>query len=70
MFTHRERNTAQSLKKILPFVTMNPEGITLSEISYTGKDDLTCMWNLKNKKPNPQIQRTDRWLPEVGIGGG
>ena len=26
--------------------------------------------DLKNKKPNPQIQRTEGWLPEVGRGRG
>lgn len=31
-----------------------------------GLCDLTSKWNLK--KPNSEIQRTDRWLSESGLG--
>ena len=57
--------------KILPFTAtwMNLEGIMPSEISQTEKMTcgLTYMQNLKSKtneqrKQNPQIQKTNRWL--------
>ena len=55
---------------------MDLEGIMLNEISEAEKDkypDLTFIWKLKmkakTKKLNLQIQRTDWWLPEVGVDG-
>ena len=53
------------------------EDIMLGEENQTEKDkfcDLTYLWTLKtkpktNKKNNPssQIERTDCWLPELGV---
>ena len=55
---------------------MDLEGIIISELSQTEKRqilyDFTSMWNLKNKKQtsvydkkvsDPQIKRTNSWLP-------
>ena len=80
--THRHTHTQEyysALKKneILPFaaIWMDKEGIMLSEISQTGKDKyhmISLMWNLKNKTKEQtkqklsNIQKTNKWLPEVG----
>ena len=54
---------------------MDLEGIMLSQVKsekdkYSG---FIYMWNLKSNqyktKPSSKIQRTDWWLPEVGMGG-
>jgi len=53
---------------------MDLEGIMLSQVKsekdkYSG---FIYMWNLKSNqyktKPSSYIQRTDWWLPEVGMG--
>ena len=71
--THTERYTmgyySAIKRKNLPFATiqMDFESIMLSEISQRKVNtyDLTYMWNLKNSS---QKQRTDWWLPAVGVG--
>ena len=59
-------------KEILPLETtfMDLEDIMLSEMSQTKTNTnyLTYLWNLK--KSNSSVQRTDWWLPEVGIEDG
>ena len=54
-------------KKILPFVTawVDLEGIMLSEISETEKDNysMICM---QSKKPEHIKKRVEWWLPGAG----
>lgn len=64
-----EYHSAIKKNEILIFAAtwLDLEGITLSEITQTETDkpcEISLMCEIHKTKPNPQIRRTDWWLPE------
>ena len=67
-----QNNSAIKKKEILPFATtwMDFKGFMLSEMSDKDKYSmisLICGIYNRQTKPCSWIQRTDWWLPEVGV---